>query len=135
MYFSHWLEDTPQPYVSLVTLTIFIKELRKIVMDVIALIMNKPEPRIIRPRGFQPLVIAVISLLIPIGAILNLIISNFSLWSGVIPLRSVLAVIKVEYIVVHRVNVTDVIDPIMNHRKTRIIVKRAFLQLATLVTK
>jgi hypothetical protein len=135
MYFSHWLEDTPQRYVSLVTSTIFTKELRRIVMDVIALILNKPEHRITRPRDFQPIVIAVISLLIPIGAALNLIISNFFHWSDVIPLRSVLAVIKVEFIAVHRVNVTDVIDPIMNQRKTRIIVKRVFLQLATHVTK
>lgn len=135
MYFSHWLEDTRQRCVSLVTSTMFTKELRRIVMDVIALIMSKPELRITRPRDFQLIVIAVISLLIPIGATLNLIISNSFHWSDVIPLRSVLAVIKVEFIVVHRVNVTDVIDPIMNQRKTRIIVKQVFLQLATHVTK
>jgi hypothetical protein len=135
MYSSHWLEDTRQRYVSRVTSTMFIKELRRIVMDVIVLIMSKPEHRITRPRDFQLIVIAVISLLTRIGAALNLIISSFFHWLDVIQLRSALLVIKVEFTGARRGIVMVVIDPIMNQRKTRIIARQVFLQLASPVIK
>jgi len=135
MYSFDLQEDMQQLYVRHVTLTMFTKELRRIVMDVIALIMNKLALRAIRRQDSQQHVIVVISLPIPIGATLNLIISNFSHWLVVIQLRSALLVIKVEFIVVRRGIVMVVIDPIMNQRKTRIIARQVFLQLAIPVIK
>ena len=135
MYSFGLQEDMQQLYVRHVTLTMFTKELRRIVMDVIALIMNKLVLRAIRRQDSQQPVIVVISLLIPIGATLNLIISNFSHWSVVIQLRSALLVIKVEFTEARRGIVMVVIDPIMNQRKTRIIARQVFLQLAIPVIK
>jgi hypothetical protein len=135
MYSSRWLEDTRQQCVSHVTLTTYIKELRKIVTAVIARIMSKPVLPITRLQDFQLIVKAVISSPIPIGVTPNLIISNFSLWLDVIPVRNVRVVIKVESIEVHRAIVMDVIDPILNLQKIRIIGKRVFPQLVNHVTK
>ena len=135
MYSFGLQEDMQQLYVRHVTLTMFTKVLRRIVMDVIALIMNKLALRAIRRQDSQQPVIVVISLPIPIGATLNLIISNFSHWLVVIQLRSALLVIKVEFTEARRGIVMVVIDPIMNQRKTRIIARQVFLQLAIPVIK
>lgn len=135
MYSFDFQEDMQRLYVRHVTLTTFTKELRRIVMDVIALIMSKLALRTIRRQDSQQPVIVVISLLIPIGVTLNLIISNFFHWLDVIQLRSALLVIKMEFTEARRGIVMVVIDPIMNRRKTRIIARQVFLQHASPVIK